>query len=107
MGFTDSDHRQPGWNVARPTIVPPTLAISSLPFGNSRVSSLPTALLPPAIVIPLRLETQRLTADAERCSGRADDIQRAADEHQVVGRCHGHGPGTGLGHGVRDFRVDA
>src|SRR3954452_1564390 len=99
MGFTDSDHRHPGWNVARPTIVLPTVDISSLPFGNSRTSSLPTGLLAPAIAAPPCLEktnAKRLTTGAEHCSGRAHDVERTADEHEVVRRRHGEGPGHGF-----------
>src|SRR5438046_1464991 len=99
MGLTDSDHRQPGSNVARPITASPSLAISTFPFGNSRTSSLPTALLPPAIAVPPRLESQRtrLTTDAERRPRRADDVERAAHQHQVVGRRHGEGAGQPFG----------
>src|SRR5215510_14510311 len=38
-GCTDVDHFQPGSKTARPTVAPPILMSSSLPFGNSRTSS--------------------------------------------------------------------
>src|SRR5207253_3762131 len=37
--WTSLDQRQPGWKLSRPTAPPPTLRISALPLGNSRVSS--------------------------------------------------------------------
>src|SRR5208337_1320927 len=39
IGLTCSDHFQPGSNVARPNLTPPTVAISTLPLGKVRVSS--------------------------------------------------------------------
>src|SRR5437868_15452626 len=107
MGFTLSDHRQPGWNVARPTIVFPTVEISSFPFGNSLTSSLPTALLPPATDLPPSwVRRERLTG-AQGCSRRPDDVQRTAHQHEVVGRGHGEGPGQSLWHRPRRVGLEA
>src|SRR5208337_3268999 len=39
IGLTCSDHFQPGSNVARPNLTPPTVAVSTLPLGKVRVSS--------------------------------------------------------------------
>jgi hypothetical protein len=39
MGFTDSDHFQPGSNTALPKLLPSIVTRSSLPFGKVRVSS--------------------------------------------------------------------
>ena len=39
IGLRCSDHFQPGSNVARPNVTPPTVAISILPLGKVRVSS--------------------------------------------------------------------
>ena len=39
VGFTCSDHLQPGSHVARPTVMPPISTTSKVPFSNSRRSS--------------------------------------------------------------------
>src|SRR5207248_8753171 len=98
MGLADSHRFPPGCQVARPMTASPSFAISSFPFGNSRTSSLPTGLLPPAIAVPpcSRCEEQRLTTCGERCSGGAHDVEGPADEHKILGRGDGEGAGEGL-----------
>jgi len=50
-GFTEVDHRHPGWNTARPTVVPPTFTSSSFPFSNVIVSSAAFVLLTSILLI--------------------------------------------------------
>ncbi len=50
-GFTDLDHLHPGWNVARPTVLPPTFMISTFPLSNVLTSSGRLRLFPSIFAI--------------------------------------------------------
>src|SRR5690242_8276306 len=52
MGFTHSDHRQPGSIVERVTVVVPTVTTSTRPLGNSRMSVAVSTLLLSAMTAP-------------------------------------------------------
>src|SRR6266480_7530718 len=99
MGLMHSDQRQPGSKVNRATIVSPTFAISDFPFGNSRTSSLPTGLLPPATVTPFSSSMH------EGGSGRDHNVERTADQYQIVGRSEGEGARHRFRHRARRLHL--
>src|SRR2546425_444430 len=64
MGLTCLDHFQPGSNLARPTVAPPILTTSILPFSNFRTSSGElrcfTSILDEGMISPLGFRIIRL-----------------------------------------------
>src|SRR6476619_3991495 len=85
-GFTDSDHRQPGWKVVRIIVAASSLASSIVPLSTGRVSSgsssdfrmrsgmspsSPSRVPPGALPLAPRPSLERAARDDNRVRGHA------------------------------------